>query len=52
MNFHTFDPRQDSIERVLEFDQAEEFNFILSSAMRVPPIKTGNYRAASVVTLS
>lgn len=37
---------------MLEFDQAEEFHYILSAAMRVPPIKTGNYKAAAVITLS
>jgi hypothetical protein len=37
---------------VLEFDQAEEFTYVLSSVMRVPPIKSGNYQAAAVMTLS
>lgn len=47
-----FDPREDQIDRVLEFDQAEEFNFMMSATMRVPPIKSSNYKAAAVMTLS
>lgn len=52
LQFVTVNPKQDSIERVLEFDQAEEFNYILSNTMKVPPIKSGNYQAATVITLS
>jgi hypothetical protein len=52
VKFSSFNPREDSIERILEFDQAEEFTYTLSQTMRVPPLKSGAYRAATVFTIS
>ena len=45
-------PNVDSIERILEFDQAQEFTYILSQTMKVPPIKSSKqYRAACIFTI-
>lgn len=52
IKFCNFNPKEDSIERILEFDEAEEFTYTLSQSMRIPPLKTGAYRAATVFTVS
>lgn len=52
ISFYEFCPAVDSIERVLEFDQAKEFTYFMTHTMKVPPIKSSKqYRAACIFTI-
>ena len=52
VNFIEFNPSVDSIERLLEFELASEFTYILSHTMKVPPIKSAKqFRAACIMTI-
>ena len=44
--------KTDSIERIFEFDQTEEFSYIMSQNMRIPPIKSSKWKAATILTVS
>lgn len=53
LRFYNLDEKEDSLERVLEFDDAKEFCFQMSQVMKVPPVKSAKaHRAATFFTVS